>query len=154
MANLVGKYTFMRRSAHWYSEDTARNILTRYKTFAIVGCSSDPSRPSFGVTRYLHKHGFKVIPVNPNETDCQGLGCFPDLMSIPDETGVEVVDLFRRSDLVAKHVDEAIAIGAKAIWMQLGVVDENAAAKAEAAGLQVVMDRCPAIDHPRLKSAR
>lgn len=137
----------------WYSEQAARNILSTYNTFAVVGCSSDPSRPSFGVTRYLHKHGYNVIPVNPNETNCQGLACFPDLMSIPDDVGVEVVDLFRRSEFVGKHVDEAIAIGAKAIWMQLGVVDEDAATRAERAGLQVVMDRCPAIDHPRLISA-
>jgi predicted CoA-binding protein len=142
------------QSSSWYSEDTARDILTRFKTFAVVGCSSDPSRPSFGVTRYLHQHGFQVIPVNPNETDCQGLGCYPTLMSIPKEAGIEVVDLFRRSELVGKHVDEAIAIGAQAVWMQLGVVDEDAAARAEAAGLKVVMDRCPAIDHPRLMSAR
>ncbi|HYI46096.1 MAG TPA: CoA-binding protein [Actinomycetota bacterium] len=136
-------------SADWYSFETAEKILTSFKSFAVVGCSSDPSRPSFGVARYLKASGFQVIPVNPSSTECQGMPCYPDLRSIPGGD-IEVVDLFRRSEFVGAHVDEAIEVGAKAIWMQLGVVDEEAAQRATDAGLLVVMDRCPAIDHPRL----
>ena len=138
----------------FYSVDTAREILTRFKNWAVVGSSSNPSRPSFGVQRYLATHGINVIPINPNESACQGFDCYPDLRSVPEGTDIEVVDLFRRSEFVASHVDEAIEVGAKAIWMQLGVIDEKAARKAAEAGLLVVMDRCPAIDHPRLAAAR
>lgn len=138
----------------WYSFDTAEEILTSFKTFAVVGCSSDPSRPSFGVARYLRANGFHVIPVNPGSTKCQGMPCYPDLRSIPKTESIEVVDLFRRSEFIGAHVDEAIEVGAKAIWMQLGVVDEEAAQRATDAGLSVVMDRCPAIDHPRLIGKR
>lgn len=126
----------------------AKKILERYKIFAIVGCSADPGRPSNSVAHFLMRNGYDVIPVNPNEQQCFGKDCYPDLRSIPYE--VEVVDIFRRSEFVAPHVDEAIEVGAKAIWMQLGVIDADAAGKAAAAGLDVVMDRCPAIDHPRM----
>ena len=135
----------------FYSSDTAREILTRFKRWAVVGASADPSRPSFGVMRYLANNGYDVVPVNPNEKACQNLDCYPDLKSISGE--VEVVDLFRRSEFVGPHVDEAIEIGAKAVWMQLDVIDENAAQRASDAGLLVVMDRCPAIEHPRLLRA-
>jgi uncharacterized protein len=134
----------------WYSSATAYDILTGYRTFAVVGCSSNPARPSNRVARFLASRGYRVICVNPNESDCFGEACYPDLASVPPSEHVEVVDIFRRADKAGVHVDEAIEIGAKAIWMQLGVVDEAAAARAEAAGLDVVMDRCPAIDHPRL----
>ena len=137
-------------SSDFYSVGTSREILTRFKNWAVVGASADPSRPSFGVMRYLVNAGYNAVPVNPNESACQGLDCYPDLRSVPDDFDVEVVDLFRRSEFVAPHVDEAIDIGAKAVWMQLDVIDEAAAAKAADAGLLVVMDRCPAIDHPRL----
>jgi predicted CoA-binding protein len=137
--------------ADWYGPETAEHVLRTYKTFAIVGCSSEPRRPSYGVARYLLSHGYDVIPVNPNETEVLGRPAYPDLASIPQQ--IEVVDLFRRSQLVSPHVDEAIAVGAKAIWMQLDVVDEEAARRAEDAGLAVVMDRCPAIDHPRFFGA-
>jgi predicted CoA-binding protein len=126
----------------------AKKILENYKVFAIVGCSADPGRPSNSVANYLMRNGYEVIPVNPNEQKCFGKDCYPDLRSIPYE--VEVVDIFRRSEFVAPHVEEAIEVGAKAIWMQLGVIDADAAGKAAAAGLDVVMDRCPAIDHPRM----
>ena len=128
--------------------EVARKILESYKTFAIVGCSSDPRRPSNSVAHYLMGQGYEVVPVNPNETQCFNKDCYPDLKSLPFH--VEVVDIFRRSEFVAPHVDEAIEVGAKAIWMQLGVIDVEAAEKAAAAGLDVVMDRCPAIDHPRM----
>ena len=135
----------------FYSADTAREILTRFKRWAVVGASADPSRPSFGVMRYFVNNGYDVVPVNPNQKACQDLECYPDLKSVPG--AVEVVDLFRRSEFVGPHVDEAIEIGAKAVWMQLDVIDEEAAQRASDAGLLVVMDRCPAIEHPRLLRA-
>ena len=92
----------------------------------------------------LHRHGYRVIPVNPNASEVRGLPCYPDLASVPEP--VDVVDIFRRSAAAGAHVDEAIAVGAKAVWMQLGVIDEAAAQRARAAGLEVVMDRCPAIE--------
>lgn len=128
--------------------ETAKKILESYRIFAIVGCSANPSRPSNSVANFLMRRGYEVIPVNPNEQQCFGKDCYPDLKSIPFE--IEVVDIFRRSEFVAPHVDEAIEVGAKAIWMQLDVIDTASAEKAVAAGLDVVMDRCPAIDHPRM----
>ncbi len=130
------------------SSDNARKILESYKTFAVVGCSSSPSRPSHGVARFLQSKGYRVIPVNPNETEVLGERAYPDLHAVAEP--IEVVDIFRRSEYAGEHVDEAIAVGAKAVWMQLGVIDEAAAERARAAGLDVVMDRCPAIEHPRL----
>jgi uncharacterized protein len=128
---------------------TAEKILRAYRSWAVVGCSADPRRPSYGVARFLMDHGYDVVCVNPNETMCiEGVPCYADLDSIPE--AVEVVDIFRRADQAGTHVDEAIRIGAKAVWMQLGVIDEAAAERAAAAGLDIVMDRCPAIDHPRL----
>lgn len=134
--------------SHFSDPDVAKKILEGNKTFAIVGCSADPSRASNSVANFLLAAGYEVIPVNPNEAECFGKQCYPDLKSIP--VPVDVVDIFRRSEFVAPHVDEAIEIGAKAVWMQLGVIDFKSAEKAQAAGLDVVMDRCPAIDHPRM----
>ncbi|HEY7875553.1 MAG TPA: CoA-binding protein [Actinomycetota bacterium] len=130
----------------------AEKILRSYRRFAVVGCSADPRRPSYGVARFLIAQGYDVVCVNPNETMCiEGAPCYPDLGSVPGP--IDVVDIFRRADQAGTHVDEAIAIGAKAVWMQLGVIDEAAARRAGDAGLDVVMDRCPAIDHPRLVGA-
>lgn len=126
---------------------TADRILDRYRTFAVVGASPSPGRASHGVMGVLQRHGYTVVPVNPHVAEVRGLPCYPDLASVPDP--VEVVDIFRRSDAAGAHVDEAIAIGAKAVWMQLGVIDEAAAQRARAAGLEVVMDRCPAIELDR-----
>ncbi len=126
----------------------AKKILETYKTFAIVGCSANPARPSNSVATFLIANGYEVIPVNPNERECFGNECYPDLRSIP--APVDVVDIFRRSEFAGAHVDEAIEIGARAVWMQLGVVDEAAAERGRTAGLRVVMDRCPAIELPRL----
>ena len=126
--------------------ETARKILSDYKRFAIVGCSSDSRRPSFRVSRYLKLQGYEVTPINPNESEVHGLTAYPDLRSAPGP--LEVVDIFRRSEEAGAHVDEAIEVGAKAIWMQLDVIDEAAGQRARDAGLLVVMDRCPAIDHP------
>jgi predicted CoA-binding protein len=126
--------------------EAAHRILDRYRTFAVVGASANPSRPSYGVMGVLEEHGYETIPVNPNVEEVRGRTAYPDLASIPDDVEVEVVDLFRHADAVEPHVDEAIEVGAKAVWMQLGVVNEAAARKARDAGLEVVMDRCPAIE--------
>jgi predicted CoA-binding protein len=132
------------------SEETARKILSSYRSWAVVGWSPNSGRDSNRIARFLEGRGYQVIRVNPNACGDEPL-CVPDLHSLPGP--VEVVDVFRRSDAAGAHVDEAIEIGARAVWMQLGVVDEEAAERARAAGLDVVMDRCPAIDHPRLIGA-
>ncbi len=137
-------------------------VLRETHVWAVVGCSSSPLRPSHGVSRTLLKRGYEVIPVNPREQEVHGRRSFPDLASAAGwarEQGspIEVVDIFRRADLAGVHVDEAIAVGAKAVWMQLGVIDSEAARRAQEAGLLVVMDRCPATELPRLgleRSAR
>jgi predicted CoA-binding protein len=126
----------------------SKQILEQYKTFAVVGCSPDSDRPSHRVTCFLESTGYTVVPVNPAEDSILGHKCYPDLASVPEE--IEVVDIFRRAEFAGAHVDEAIDVGAKAVWMQLGVIDEAAAQRAHDAGLLVVMDRCPAIDYPRL----
>jgi uncharacterized protein len=130
-------------------------ILREMHVWAVVGCSSNPMRPSHGVSRTLLNHGYEIIPVNPREQQVHGRRSFPDLASAAEwasakGTPIEVVDIFRRADLAGAHVDEAIAIGAKAVWMQLRVIDAAAAQRARDAGLLVVMDRCPAIELPRL----
>jgi predicted CoA-binding protein len=133
-----------------YSDDYLREILTRARTIAIVGASPRSHRPSHGVMRYLQRQGYRTIPVNPFACDGDILGerCYASLADIPEP--VDTVDIFRRSEFAGAAVDDAIAIGAKFVWMQLGVVDPAAAARAEKAGLKVVMNRCPAIEIPRL----
>ena len=121
------------------------NAILEMKTIAVVGLSSDPSRASYGVARYMQRYGYQVIPVNPNETEILGEKAYPSLRDLPEPP--DVVDVFRRPEHVAGVVDEAIAAGAKAIWLQLGVIDEKAAQKAREAGLLVVMDRCLKIEH-------
>ena len=132
------------------SPEAIRTILTETHTWAVVGCSPDPRRDSHRIARLLQERGFRVIPVNPSVDNVLGERCYPSLQYIPESERVEVVDIFRRADKAGAHVDEAIAVGARAVWMQLGVIDEAAAQRALAAGLQVVMDRCPAIELPRL----
>ena len=136
----------------WSDPAIAERILREYRVWAVVGCSSNPKRASHGVARYLLAQGYEVIPVNPNEASVHGITAYPDLRAIPDgaRSRIEVVDLFRRPDLVMTHVEEAIEIGAKAIWMQLNVWNQEAAELATHAGLLVVMNRCPAIDHPAM----
>lgn len=124
----------------------ARRILERSHTFAVVGASPKAHRPSNGVMGTLLEHGYRVIPVTPRAERVLDLPTYPDLRSIPQNIRVDVVDIFRRSELAGAHVDEAIEIGAAAVWMQLGVVDRRAAERARQAGLDVVMDRCPAIE--------
>ena len=111
-----------------------------YKTIAVVGISDDPTRPSNFVARFLKEHGYKIIPVNPKLTEWEGEKCYPDLLSIPVK--VDIVDIFRRSEAIPPIVDEAIAIKAKVVWMQEGIINEEAAAKAQKAGIEVVMDKC------------
>jgi predicted CoA-binding protein len=127
---------------------TVERILQLHRV-AVVGISADPSRPSHEVASYLRRVGYEILPVNPGLTSWEGLACHPNLTAVPPP--VEVVDIFRRSDQVGPIVDEAIAIGARAIWMQMGVIDEAAAARARAAGLLVVMDRCMLREHAKLE---
>jgi len=135
-------------------DEDIKALLEGARTIAVVGASDRPSRPSYGVMATLQRHGYRVIPVNPQITGehVHGEFVFRDLHQLGDP--IDIVDIFRRSDAVGEVVDDAIAIGAKAVWMQLGVIDQLAAARAEAAGLKVVMDRCPAIDIPRLGVAK
>ena len=133
-------------------DDTIRRVLIDYRTWAVVGCSPDPLGDSNMIARLLIDRGYDVIPVNPAcDGEILGRRCFASLAEI--DRPVEVVDVFRRSEQAGVHVDEAIAIGAKAVWLQLGVVDHDAAARAEAAGLDVVMNRCPKIELPQLSAA-
>jgi hypothetical protein len=134
---------------------TIERVLRETKTWAVVGCSSKQLRPSHGVARTLMNHGYRMIPVNPRETEVHGQPAYADLYSAQaDATAaghpIEVVDIFRNSARAGIHVDEAIDIGAKAVWLQLDVIDDEAAERARQAGLWVVMDRCPAIELPRL----
>ncbi len=123
-------------------------ILRKYRTVAVVGISSREDRPSHRVARYLKEHGYRIIPVNPRETEVLGEKCYPDLCSVPEP--VEVVDVFRRPKQVPRVVAEALYNGAKAVWMQEGIVHETAARRARAAGLEVVMDRCMMVEHRKL----
>ncbi len=133
-----------------YSDDYLRGILSSVKTIAMVGASPRSDRPSFHVMEFLQGRGFRVIPVNPQIAGqtLHGEKVYAALSEIP--VPVDMVDIFRRSELVPPVVDEAIAVHAKVIWMQLGVRHDEAAAEAEAAGIKVVMNRCPAIEMPRL----
>jgi len=130
---------------------TAEEILNFSRVIAVVGLSPKPDRPSYGVASYLKENGYKIIPVNPEVGEILGEVCYPDLSSIPEP--VDVVDIFRRSEKVPAIVEEAIKIAAKAVWMQEGVINEPAAARAGEAGLLVVMDRCMLKEHRKLQSS-
>lgn len=125
-----------------------KKLLTETKTIAVVGASPKPWRDSGEISMFLQRKGYTVFPVNPKYDEVHGMKCYPDLKSIPEK--IDMVDIFRNPDEVEPVIDEAIAIGAKSVWMQLGVINETAAQKAENAGLDVVMDRCIAIDHRAL----
>ena len=134
-------------------EDIA-HLLTSARTVALVGASDRPDRPSYRVMKFLQDHGYRVLPLNPQITGEHVLGEFVWRELAQIGVPIVIVDIFLRSDAAGEVVDQAIFVGAKAVWMQLGVIDEGAAERAEAAGLKVVMDRCPAIDIPRLRLPR
>ncbi len=132
------------------SDSEIKTILEQYRTVVSIGLSSNPDRPSYGVCGYLQRHGYRVIPVNPNETEVLGERAYPDLASVPDPIGL--VQIFRRPEAVPPIVDAAIRRGAKVIWMQDGAGNPEAAKKAEAAGLTVIVDDCMMREHRRLFS--
>jgi uncharacterized protein len=121
------------------------------RTIAMVGLSSRPDSPSYEVAQYLQEHGYRVIPINPRESEVLGERAYPSLREAP--VGIDVVDVFRRPDAAPAIVEDAISIGAPVLWLQLGVVNEEAAARAESAGMTVVMDRCMHIEHLRRAGA-
>ena len=126
---------------------TSEDLLRSCHTIAVVGLSGKKYRPSYGVSEYMQRAGYRIIPVNPNESEVLGEKAYPDLESIPGK--VDIVDIFRKAEFVAEIVDEAIHVGARAIWMQEGIVHEAAAEKARVAGIAVFMDRCILKDHRR-----
>ena len=133
-----------------YPDDYLRDILENVRTIAVVGASPRRERPCHRVMAYLQRRGYRTIPVNPNAADgaINSERCYASLAEVPE--AIDMVDVFRRTEVAGGVVDEAIAKGAKVVWMQLGVRDDAAAARAKAAGLKVVMNRCPAIEIPRL----
>jgi len=133
-----------------YPDPYLRGVLEGVRTIAVVGASPRHERPSRGVMAYLQRHGYRTIPVNPNAAGdtINGERCYASLAEVPEP--IDMVDVFRRTEAAGGVVDEAIAVGAKVVWMQLGVRDDTAAARAEAHGIKVVMNRCPAIEIPRL----
>ena len=143
----VGGNSPVNQGAFCSSAADRLRILERYRRIAMVGLSSNPFRPSHFAAIYLLSEGYDVVPVNPRESSVLGCASFPSLSAIPGP--VEVVDIFREPAAVPAIVEEAIAIGAKVVWMQLGVIHEQAAERARAAGLEVVMDRCMKIEHAR-----
>ena len=136
------------------SDEDIAELLRSTRTIALIGASDRPDRPSYGVMKYLQSHGYRVFPVNPQITGehVHGEYVWRELSQIGEP--IDMVDIFRRPQAAGEAVDEAIAAGAKSVWLQLGVINEAAAARAEAAGLKVVMDRCPKIDIPRLGIGR
>jgi len=126
-----------------------RELLKTARVIAVVGLSNRKYRPSFSVSEYMQRAGYRIIPVNPNETSVLGEKAYASLEDVPGE--IDIVDIFRRSEFVPEIVEQAIRMGAKSIWMQEGVVHEEAAARARAAGLTVVMDRCILKEHQRLR---
>jgi len=129
------------------SADPITEILSKFKTIAVVGLSSNPMRPSHGVSEYLQGAGYRIIPVNPNETEVLGEKSYARLEDVPE--GIDVVDIFRRAEFVPPVVESAIHVGAKVVWMQLGIENEDAAEQARAAGLFVVEDACMLIEHKK-----
>ena len=130
------------------NDATIRELLHTAKSIAVVGLSSNPWRASFGVSKYMQAQGYRIIPVNPNEVKVLGEQAFPSLAAVPG--GVDIVNIFRRSEFIPEIVDAAIAKGARCVWMQQGIIHTEAAGKAEKAGLLIVMDRCIGMEHRRL----
>jgi predicted CoA-binding protein len=127
---------------------TEAEILRRYKRIAVVGLTNDRTRAAYSVSEYMQRAGYEIVPVAPGEDEVLGERAYPDLASVPGP--VEIVDIFRRSEDVPPVVDEAIEVGAKVVWMQSGIVHDEEAAKARAAGIEVVMDRCVRTEHRRM----
>ncbi|MGO1383597.1 MAG: CoA-binding protein [Arachnia sp.] len=134
--------------SHTNDPEVIRRLLTTPGRWAVVGLSENPERTAYGIGRYLQDLGMEIVPVHPKAETVHGAKGYASLAEVPDP--IDVVDVFVRSDLAGGVVDEAIAVGAKAVWLQLGVIDEDAAQRALEAGLDVVMDTCPAIEAPRL----
>ncbi len=133
-------------------DDEIRAVLRDTRTWAVVGCSPDPRRDSHRIAALLQRSGYRIVPVNPTvEGSILGERVHPSVDAIPEDVEIDVVDIFRRSELAGAHVEEAIRRGARAVWMQLGVIDHDAARMARDAGLSVIMDRCPAIELPRMR---
>ena len=127
--------------------DAILELLNKYKTIAVVGLSSNPMRPSFGVTEYMQGAGYRIIPVNPNETEVLGEQCYARVEDVPVK--IDIVNIFRRAEEVAPVVESAIRIGAKVVWMQQGIENQSAAVRARAAGLVVIEDGCILVEHRR-----
>jgi predicted CoA-binding protein len=125
-----------------------RRILAKSRTLAVVGLSAQWHRPSYFAAKYMRDHGYRIIPVNPRYTEVLGETCYPNLRAVPES--IDIVDCFRKSEEIPSIADDAIAIGAKVLWMQLGIVNEAAADRASLAGLDVVMNRCVKIEHARI----
>jgi hypothetical protein len=132
----------------WHDPDVIRRVVTSARTIAVIGASPDPARPSHGVARYLHTAGLRIFPVNPSIDTLFGLTVYPSLSDVPEP--VDIVDVFRRPEHAAGIATEAVRLKAGALWLQLGVINEQAARIAADGGLDVVMDRCLAIEHRRL----
>ncbi len=132
----------------WHDPETIRFLLGECETWAVVGLADNPGRPAYGVARFLQQRGKRIVPIHPKGETVHGERGYPTLADVPFP--IDVVDVFRRSEAAGQFVDEAIEIGARGIWLQLGVRDEAAFARASAAGVPMVMDTCPAIEWPRI----
>ena len=128
-----------------FVSDQIGELLTQVKTIAVIGLSSDPMRPSFGVSQYMQRNGYRIIPVNPNESSVLGETAYPTLSDVPEN--IDVVDVFRRPEFVPEIVEETIRLKIPALWLQEGVIHETAAKRARDAGLTVIMDRCILKEH-------
>jgi predicted CoA-binding protein len=135
----------------WLDRDAVRFLLEQTETWAVVGLSGNPDRTAYRIARFLQEHGKRIVPVHPDAPTVLGEQGYPTLADVP--VAVDVVDVFRRSSEAGTFADQAVAIGARGVWFQLGVVDHDAFARATAAGLRMVMDTCPAIEWPRLEAS-
>jgi uncharacterized protein len=131
--------------------DPVAEVLRSYHTIGVVGLSSDPARPSYGVSEYMQSVGYRIIPVNPNEREVLGEKSYARLEDVPEK--IEIVDIFRRQEEVSPAVESAIRVGARVVWMQLGIEHQASAERARAAGLIVVMDACMLVEHKRRRSS-
>jgi predicted CoA-binding protein len=133
------------------SDDAIRRVLAETRTIAVVGLSSKPDRPSHDVAAYLQRAGYRIVPVNPRETEVLGEPAYATLRDIPADVPIDVVDVFRRAEETPEVARDAVAIGARTLWLQLGIANDEARAIAEEGGLTVIMDRCLKVDHRRLQ---